>query len=525
MNSDIVINQSADLRPIVDIAKELGIDDAIEQYGPYKAKIDTFKLKVRDIAKPGKLILVTSINPTAAGEGKTTTTIGLSDALNLIGKKSIVCLREPAIGPVFGMKGGATGGGYAQVAPMEDINLHFTGDFSAIASAHNLLAAMVDNHIHQGNHLGIDKVTWRRVIDMNDRKLRDGFDIVVASEVMAVLCLVNDINELKERLGNITVGYNSDGNNVTARDLKANGAMAALLKNAIKPNLVQTLHGNPAIIHGGPFANIAHGCNSVIATKLGMQLADFTVTEAGFGSDLGAEKFLDIKCRKSGLWPDAVVIVATVRAVRLHGAGNLQKGFYNLRHHIKNISDNYNLPVVVCINKFSDDADDNIHWIRSSVSALGVEAVLATHWKDGAEGAVDLANAVIKLSNKETKPRFVYADSDTLKMKIEKIIRNVYGGRDCKISQEDQKKLQLWDKTYRHYPICIAKTHSSLSTNPDFMGIPSGEIFSVRALRLCTGAEYIVVLMGNIVTLPGLPLHPSAEKIDIDNDGNITGLN
>ena len=524
MKSDIVINQNTPLRPVSSLAEALGIVDAIEEYGKFKAKIDPSKIKDAPISKAVKLILVTSINPTAAGEGKTTTTIGLSDALNLIGKQSLVCLREPALGPVFGKKGGATGGGYAQVAPMEDINLHFTGDFSAIASAHNLLAAIVDNHIHHGNALGIGTVTWRRAIDVNDRALRAGFDIVVASEVMAILCLVNNIQELKQRLGNITIGYTDDQYPITARDLKAEGAMAALLKDALKPNLVQTLHNNPAIIHGGPFANIAHGCNSVIATKLSMKLADYTVTEAGFGSDLGAEKFLDIKCRKSGIWPNAVVIVATIKAIKLHGAGDLKQGFYNLEHHIKNIANNFDLPTTVCINKYSNDTIDEINWLINEVSKLGIAAIVSSHWADGATGAVNLAQHVAEMAQQESNIKFVYADTDTFSTKIQKVIQKVYGGKDYKISEDDRKKLIQWDEKYPHYPICIAKTHSSLSANPLFSGIPVNETYHIRELKICTGAEYLVVMMGNIITLPGLPQNPAAENINISQTGNITGI-
>lgn len=534
MKSDIEISQQTELKPICDVAQNLGILNAIENYGPFKAKIDIAKIDSAVLntsqtadqsnLKKNKLVLVTSINPTAAGEGKTTTTIGLSDALNHIGHSSIVCLREPALGPVFGKKGGATGGGYAQVAPMDEINLHFTGDFHAIAAAHNLLSAMVDNHIYHGNALGIQELVWRRVIDMNDRSLRANFDIVVASEVMAILCLVDNFQSLKLRLGNITVGYDQHQQAVTAKQLKAEGAMAALLKEAIKPNLVQTLHGNPAIIHGGPFANIAHGCNSVIATKLGMQLAEFTVTEAGFGSDLGAEKFLDIKCRKSGIWPDVVVIVATIKAIKLHGQGDLKKGFYNLAHHIQNIRNNFNLPVVVGINRYTTDTPEEIAWLKEEVASLGVEAVLSSHWSDGAIGAVELANKVVEMSARQSRPQFVYADEDPLSVKIQKVIRQVYGGADIDLSEALLKKLNAWDKSYRHFPICIAKTHSSLSAEPNFSGIPKDEVYPIKEFRLCTGAEYLVVMMGNIITLPGLPKVPAAEHIDINSDGYIIGL-
>jgi len=523
MQSDIAINQSSSLKPIHEIAQLLHINHAIEPYGQVKAKVNPSLIKPHSAQHPSHLILVTSINPTPAGEGKTTSTIGLADGLRLLGKNAVVCLREPALGPVFGKKGGATGGGYAQVAPMEEINLHFTGDFAAIASAHNLLAAMIDNHIHHGNTLDIQKVTWRRVIDMNDRSLRDKFDIVVASEVMAIICLIHDASELEKRLGNITVGYNSQNQAITARQLKASGAMAALLKEAIKPNLVQTLAGTPAFIHGGPFANIAHGCNSVIATRLAMQLADYVVTEAGFGSDLGAEKFIDIKCRKSGLWPDACVIVATIRAVKAHGQGNLADGFYNLRHHIQHMQ-GFNLPVLVCINQFKDDTAQDIAQLTQHIAQMGVTAVLSNHWAHGAQGARDFAQAVIDIC--QSRPaQFSYPEQASFEQKIQQVIQRAYAGNHLSLTNDQREKLADLDSKYSHYPVCIAKTHSSLSTQPDLLGLPEQHSYRVREFRLCTGAEYLVVLMGDIVTLPGLPAQPAAERIGVDADGHIFGLN
>lgn len=523
MQTDIEINQTAQLTPIHQIASRLGMASAIEQYGEFKAKINLNKIQPKQDTN-AQLILVTSINPTPAGEGKTTTTIGLADAINRLGQSAIVCLREPALGPVFGKKGGATGGGYAQVAPMEDINLHFNGDFSAIASAHNLLAAMVDNHIHHGNKLDFQQVLWRRVIDMNDRSLRQQFDIVVASEVMAIVCLVHHASDLEYRLGNITVGINSHNQAITARQLHANAAMAALLKDAIKPNLVQTLYATPAIIHGGPFANIAHGCNSVIATQLAMQYADYVVTEAGFGSDLGAEKFLNIKCRKSGLWPNVVVIVATVRAVKSHGHGDLVQGYYNLQHHIHNMRSNFALPTVVCINHFKDDSHSDIQQLKHLIEASGVPAVVSQHWEKGPEGAIELARVVMDQVGKNA-PQFVYEDTMPFEQKLNHIIQKVYAGKQVLLSESQKAYLQNLDQQYAHYPVCIAKTHSSLSCDPNFLGIPSQHDFTVREFRLCTGAEYLVVLMGDIVTLPGLPEYPAAEKIGINAQGLVFGLN
>jgi formate--tetrahydrofolate ligase len=486
----------------------------------------------------GKLILVTAVTPTPAGEGKTTTTIGLADGLRKLDYKSIVCLREPALGPVFGMKGGATGGGYAQVAPMEDINLHFTGDFHAVASAHNLLASLVDNHLHWGNKLNLDtnKITWRRVSDMNDRALRDvciglgahnsvtrqsGFDIVVASEVMAILCLANDFKDLKKRLGRITVGYTRDNKPVTAKQLKAHGAMAALLKEAVKPNLVQTLEGTPALIHGGPFANIAHGCNSVIATKLAMKLADYVVTEAGFGADLGAEKFINIKCRKSGLKPDVVVLVATIRAIKHQG------NYDNLDKHISNIKVWYNLPCVVAINKFSDDTEEEIQDLITHVQeTFDIEAVVNNSWADGGNGATELAHeVVIAIEQSSRQMAFTYADDDLLDTKIYKIARNIYGASDIAMDAKVAKRLEELQQDYGHYPICIAKTQSSFSDDPtNKMAATQGHVLAVRELRVCTGAEFIVAVCGNIMTMPGLPKEPNAEKISIDKNGNIEGL-
>ena len=536
MKTDIQINQAADLQYIGEIASDLNV--YIEQYGPRKAKIAGMTDDWHATAPlKGKLILVTAITPTPSGEGKTTTTIGLADGLRRLNYKSIVCLREPALGPVFGMKGGATGGGYAQVAPMEDINLHFTGDFHAIASAHNLLSSLIDNHLHWGNKLGLDtnNITWRRVSDMNDRALRDvcvglgahnsvtrqtGFDIVVASEVMAILCLANDFKDLKKRLGKITVGYTQDKKPVTAKDLKAHGAMAALLKDAVKPNLVQTLEGTPALVHGGPFANIAHGCNSVIATKLGMKLADYVVTEAGFGADLGAEKFINIKCRKSGLRPDVVVLVATVRAVKYWG------NYDNLDKHIANIKTWYNLPLVVAINRFADDTDEDVAELIEHVGDLGVEAVECTHFKDGGAGAKELAHeVVIAIDQASKKMEFTYEDDDTLLSKLNKVATRIYNASGVDMDAKLRKQLDELQKDYGHYPVCIAKTQSSFSDDPSNKDAATEHhVLTVRELRLCTGAEFIVAVCGNIMTMPGLPKQPNAEKISIDKNGNIEGL-
>ena len=557
MASDIEIAQQATLKRITDVARDaLGIaDEHLEPYGHYKAKISLDYLESLKDRPDGKLILVTAISPTPAGEGKTTTTVGLGDALNRIGKKTMVCLREPSLGPVFGMKGGAAGGGHAQVVPMEDINLHFTGDFNAIALANNLLAAMLDNHIHHGNELDIDvrRITWKRVIDMNDRALRDitcslggpgngypredGFDIVVASEVMAIFCLATSIKDLKHRLGNIVVGYTKAQKPVTARDLKAHGAMTVLLKDALKPNLVQTLENNPAILHGGPFANIAHGCNSVIATKASLKLADFVVTEAGFGADLGAEKFIDIKCRKSGLRPDAVVIVATVRALKMHGGvdkknlgvenlGALAKGLANLERHINNVRNHYGLPCVVAVNHFVADTEAELKLLEHKLAHHEVPLVVARHWADGGAGAENLAREVVRLV--ETTPadfKFVYEDSASLWDKVNTIARTIYGAGEVTASTKVRTQLeQLQAAGYGHYPVCIAKTQYSFSTDPDLRGAPSGHTLNIREVRLAAGAEFVVMVCGDVMTMPGLPKVPSAEKIDLDDDGKVVGL-
>ena len=515
MNPDFLINQEAELEVIVNVAEDIGIWD-VEFYTRYMAKVDFDKYK--NWKRKAKLVLVTAINPTPAGEGKTTTTIGLSDALCELGHKSIVCLREPALGPVFGMKGGATGGGYSQVAPSDKINLHFTGDFHAIASAHNLLAAMIDNHIHQGNELGIDKVTWRRVIDMNDRALRDQFDIVVASEVMAILCLSTSPGDLRDRLARIVIGYNKE-KEVTSGDLRAAGAMAALLVEAIKPNLVQTLENNPAFVHGGPFANIAHGCNSVIATDLALKLGDWVVTEAGFGSDLGAEKFIDIKARLMDVQPDVVVIVATVRALKHHGDGDLELGFENLRQHITNITDNFNLRTVVCINKFSDDTQQDLDFIQHNAKSYADDCVVSEHWAKGSEGALDLANSVICTASKaDGKMTYVYDNSDHFIDKIRKVAQKVYGLKNVLYPLEVQVKLRDWTEKYGHFPICVSKTHKT------FEPVAKQDFVWVTDVELRAGAGFIVVKLGNTITLPGLPESPAAEHIDVIN-GKIVGLN
>jgi formate--tetrahydrofolate ligase len=557
MLSDIEIAQKAKMIRVAQLVRErLGIEeDHIEPYGHYKAKLSLDYLETLRDRPDGKLILVTAISPTPAGEGKTTTTVGLGDALNHIGKKAIICLREPSLGPVFGVKGGAAGGGFAQVVPMEDINLHFTGDFSAIALANNLLAAMVDNHIHHGNELGIDvrRVTWRRVVDMNDRALRsvvsslggaangypreDGFDIVVASEVMAIFCLANSLADLKQRLGNIVVGYTRDQKPVRARDLKAHGAMTVLLKDALKPNIVQTLENNVAIIHGGPFANIAHGCNSVIATRAALKLGDYVVTEAGFGADLGAEKFIDIKCRKAGMRPDAVVIVATLRALKYHGGIDLkelnkenlpalEKGLANLDRHVRNIREQFGLPCVVSINHFTFDTDAEIALLQQHTSALGVPVVVSRHWAAGSRGAEDLARMVVELAERgESKFRFAYQDSDALWDKMRAVATKIYGAAevtaDPKVAQQIRR---LQDEGYGHFPICVAKTQSSFSTDPTLRGAPTGHVVNVREVRLSAGAEFVVMICGDIMTMPGLPKVPSAEKIDLDETNRVVGL-
>ena len=538
MKTDIEINQSAHLLHINAIASQLGIvDEQLELYGSRKAKLNVDLLDNLP-TRNSKLILVTAITPTPAGEGKTTTTIGLADGLRRLDYSSIVCLREPALGPVFGMKGGATGGGYAQVAPMTDINLHFTGDFHAVASAHNLLASLIDNHLHWGNKLNIDtnNITWRRVSDMNDRALRDvcvglgapngvtrqsGFDIVVASEVMAILCLANDFRDLKKRLGKITIGYTLDNTPITAKDLRAHGAMAALLKEAVKPNLVQTLEGTPALVHGGPFANIAHGCNSVIATKLGMKLADYVVTEAGFGADLGAEKFINIKCRKSGLKPDVVVLVATVRAIKHQGS------YANMDKHIRNIKHHYKLPCIVAINRFHDDTDSDVAEIIEYVNEThNIDAVECTHFANGGKGAQELAHEVVRVIDQSTKQvAFTYKDTDKLDTKLYCVAHKIYGAIDVNMDSKVESKLAELQKLYGHYPICVAKTHSSFSDDPkNKNAAPEDHTLTVRELRLCTGAEFIVAVCGNIMTMPGLPAVPNAEHISIDKHGDIVGL-
>ena len=556
MKSDIEIAQAATMQPIGLIAERLGIPAAdIDPYGHYKAKVSLSYVDSLKEKPNGKLILVTAISPTPAGEGKTTTTVGLGDALNRIGKKTIVALREPSLGPVFGVKGGAAGGGYAQIVPMEDINLHFTGDFNAIALANNLLAAMIDNHIHHGNELGIDvrRITWRRVMDMNDRALRDitvslggpangyprsdGFDIVVASEVMAIFCLSTSLHDLKRRLGNIVVGYTREQKPVLARDLKAHGAMAVLLKEALKPNLVQTLEGNPAFVHGGPFANIAHGCNSVIATQTALKLADYVVTEAGFGADLGAEKFIDIKCRKTGLRPSAVVLVATIRALKYHGGvavpelsrenlEALQKGMANIERHVHNITKNYGLPCVVAINRFTADTDAEHALLKERLGMLGVEVVLAEHWAKGGEGAEGVARAVVAAVEGGNKGfQFVYEDSDTLWDKMKKIATKIYGASDVSADAKVRGQIKsLQEAGYGHFPVCVAKTQSSFSTDPALRGAPSGHTVNVREVRLAAGAEFIVMICGDIMTMPGLPKEPASVKIDIDEQGNVINL-
>jgi formate--tetrahydrofolate ligase len=555
--SDIEIAQQAKMLPIVDLARDrLGIPaEHLDPYGHYKAKLSLEYIDSLKGRPDGKLILVTAISPTPAGEGKTTTTVGLGDALNRIGKKAVLCLREPSLGPCFGMKGGAAGGGYAQVVPMEDINLHFTGDFHAIGVAHNLLSAMIDNHINHGNALDIDprRIQWKRVVDMNDRALRkivvgmggtangyvreDGFDIVVASEVMAILCLATDLKDLKERLGRIVIGYKSDGKTpIYARDLKAHGAMAALLKDAIKPNLVQTLENNLAIIHGGPFANIAHGCNTVTATRTALKLADYVVTEAGFGADLGAEKFIDIKCRMAGLEPAAVVLVATVRALKFHGGVKkddlnrenlpaLEKGMANLERHVRNIQEHYHLPCVVSINHFTFDTDAEIALLRQKCEALGVTAVVAKHWAHGGAGAEELAWTVAGIvDNRPGQHRFVYPDGLSLWEKIETIATKIYGAGAVTADSKVRQQLDAWNVDYGQYPVCMAKTQMSFSTDPNAKGAPTGHTVHIREVRLANGAGFIVAIAGDMMTMPGLPKTPAAENIDVDENGRITGL-
>ena len=553
--SDIEIAQQAKMLPIDQIAARLKIPvDALEHYGKYKAKVGLAYYQQQRAKPRGRLVLVTAISPTPAGEGKTTTTVGLGDALNRIGKRAIICLREPSLGPSFGVKGGAAGGGYAQVMPMEDINLHFTGDFHAITSAHNLLSAIVDNHLTHGNALGLDpnRIVWKRVMDMNDRALREiivglggvangtvrqsGFDITVASEVMAIFCLSQDLAELRERLGRIVVGYTREKKPVTAADLKAHGAMAVLLRDALAPNLVQTLENNPAFVHGGPFANIAHGCNSVLATKLGLSLGEYVVTEAGFGADLGAQKFLDIKCRFAGLQPDAVVIVATVRALKMHGgvdkadlktpnAEAVGRGFANLEKHLENIA-GYGLPAVVAINRFTSDTDAEFAVIQERCAKLGVKAVPATHWADGSAGAEALAHAVVEAAEKNTRKfSLLYPDEMPLWDKARTIAQKIYGAKDITASASVKKKFADLQKSgYGKFPICMAKTQYSFSTDPTLRGRPTGFEVEIREVRLSAGAGFIVCLTGEIMTMPGLPKVPAAEVIDLDATGKVVGL-
>ncbi len=556
MASDLDIAQRATMQRITQVAERIGIpEDALEPYGHYKAKISLEYLDSLKGRHDGKLILVTAISPTPAGEGKTTTTVGLGDALNRIGRKTMICLREPSLGPVFGLKGGATGGGHAQVVPMEDINLHFTGDFHAVAAAHNLLSALIDNHIHRGNELRIDPqlITWKRVVDMNDRALRkivvgmggsanglqreDGYDIVVASEVMAILCLALSRHDLKERLGRIIIGYTQDERRpIYARDLKAHGAMAVLLKDAVKPNLVQTLENNPAIIHGGPFANIAHGCNSVTATKAGLKLADYVVTEAGFGADLGAEKFIDIKCRMAGLHPAAVALVATIRALKFHGGvkkedlnqenlAALDKGIVNIERHLRNITEHYGLPCVVSVNHFTADTDAEMALLKGRIEALGGRFVVARHWAEGSRGAEALARAVVELAeNFHGRHRFVYPDSDTLQAKITAVATRIYGAGEVTFADAARKQLEAWNPDYGHFPVCMAKTQMSFSADPSVRGAPSGHTLNVREVRLANGAGFVVAICGDMMTMPGLPAVPAAERIDIDDEGRVSGL-
>ena len=552
--SDIEIAQSAKLRPITEIAKAAGIGEKhLEVYGRYKAKVD-FSYLAENTRKNGRLILVTAITPTPAGEGKTTTTIGLADGLKRIGKSAAVALREPSLGPVFGVKGGAAGGGNAQVVPMEDINLHFTGDFHAIGAANNLLAAMTDNHIYQGNALGIDprRITWRRCVDMNDRQLRrivnglggktggvpreDGYDITVASEIMAVFCLASSLKDLKKRLSAIVVGYTYDGKPVTAGDLKAQGAMAALLKDALKPNLVQTLEGTPAFVHGGPFANIAHGCNSVLATKAALATADYAVTEAGFGADLGAEKFFDIKCRLAGLKPSAVVLVATVRALKMHGGldkkelnkedlSAIEKGLPNLVRHLRNIKEVFGLPVVVAINKFPTDTEAEIKLVAEKCKALGANAVLSDVWAKGGAGGEALAKEVVKLCEEKSELKFAYEPTDSIEDKISAVAKKVYGGDGAEFTAEAKKQIKTLEELgFGDLPVCIAKTQYSFSDDAKKLGAPEGFKITVRSVKVSAGAGFAVALTGDIMTMPGLPAVPAAEKVDVDDDGKITGL-
>lgn len=553
--SDIEIANSVQMKPIKEVAEKLGIaEDALSLYGNYKAKISAGQLEALRDKPDGKLILVTAISPTPAGEGKTTTSVGLVDALAAIGKKAVIALREPSLGPVFGIKGGAAGGGHAQVVPMEDINLHFTGDFHAIGVANNLLAALIDNHIHHGNSLGIDsrRITWKRAVDMNDRQLRhivdglqgkvngvpreDGFDITVASEVMAILCLSENITDLKNRLEKIIIGYSFEGKPITAKDLKAGGAMAAVLKDAIHPNLVQTLEHTPALIHGGPFANIAHGCNSVLATKLALKYADYAVTEAGFGADLGAEKFIDIKCRTSGLRPSAVVLVATIRALKMHGGvaksdlaeENVQAvidGLPNLEKHLENIQDVYGLPAVVAINKFPLDTEAELQAVYDACQKRGVDVVISDVWANGGAGGKELAEKVVELAEGDNHFQFVYNEEDSIETKLNKIVTKVYGGKGVRLTPAAKRELkQLEELGFSNYPICMAKTQYSFSDDAKKLGAPKDFVVTISQLKVSAGAGFIVALTGAIMTMPGLPKVPASEKIDVDKDGNISGL-
>ena len=554
MKSDIEIAQATAPYPIDQIASALGIPEAeIEPYGRTKAKVSLQYIDSLAERPKGKLILVTAISPTPAGEGKTTTTVGLGDALNHIGKRAVICLREPSLGPVFGMKGGAAGGGFSQVIPMEDINLHFTGDFNAIALANNLLAAMIDNHIHHGNELGFDvrRITWKRVVDLNDRALReitasmggpangfprqDGFDIVVASEVMAIFCLVNSLHDLKNRLGNIVCGYTREQKPILASQLQAQGAMAALLKDALAPNLVQTLEHTPALIHGGPFANIAHGCSSVLATTAALRMADYVVTEAGFGADLGAEKFINIKCRKAELQPAAAVLVATVRALKYHGGADLKslsqknlvalkKGIPNIERHALNIRNHYGLSCVVAINHRTEDSDEEITLLMDELAQKGFKVILARHWSEGGKGATELANEVVRMCEEPSNFKFLYQDSDSIWDKMKAIATKIYGASDISANAKVRGEIQKLQESYGHYPVCVAKTQYSFSTDPTLLGAPTNHVVNIREVRLAAGAEFIVMVCGDIMTMPGLPKVPGACNIDVGLDGKISGL-
>jgi formate--tetrahydrofolate ligase len=554
MKSDIEIAQATTPYPIHQIASALGIPEAeIEPYGRTKAKVSLKYIDSLAERPKGKLVLVTAISPTPAGEGKTTTTVGLGDALNHIGKRAVICLREPSLGPVFGMKGGAAGGGFSQVIPMEDINLHFTGDFNAIALANNLLAAMIDNHIHHGNELGFDvrRITWKRVVDLNDRALReitasmggpangfprqDGFDIVVASEVMAIFCLVNSLHDLKNRLGNIVCGYTREQKPILASQLQAQGAMAALLKDALAPNLVQTLEHTPALIHGGPFANIAHGCSSVLATTAALRMADYVVTEAGFGADLGAEKFINIKCRKAELQPAAAVLVATVRALKYHGGADLKslsqknlvalkKGIPNIERHALNIRNHYGLSCVVAINHRTEDSDEEITLLMDELAQKGFKVILARHWSEGGKGATELANEVVRMCEEPSNFKFLYQDSDSIWDKMKAIATKIYGASDISANAKVRGEIQKLQELYGHYPVCVAKTQYSFSTDPTLLGAPTNHVVNIREVRLAAGAEFIVMVCGDIMTMPGLPKVPGACHIDVGLDGKISGL-